>query len=110
MVTTKNKAMSNGQISAIEEHHKRNDGLPFDGSIIEKIKINRSAVERRAATISTRRSVKKQWQAAWLLKAISCIDLTTLAGDDTRGKVIRLCAKAKNPVRPDILRDRKSVV
>lgn len=104
MVTTKNKAMSNGQISAIEEHHKRNDGLPFDGSIIEKIKINRSAVERRAATISTRRSVKKQWQAAWLLKAISCIDLTTLAGDDTRGKVIRLCAKAKNPVRPDILR------
>ncbi len=65
--------------------------------------MNRSAVERRAATLGTRRSVKKHWQAAWLLKAISCIDLTTLSGDDTPGRVRRLCAKARHPVRQDIL-------
>jgi deoxyribose-phosphate aldolase len=83
--------------------HLRNDGIPFDASLFEEININRSAVERRAATLSKRRSVKKQWQAAWLLKAISCIDLTTLAGDDTPSNVQRLCAKAKSPVRLDIL-------
>jgi deoxyribose-phosphate aldolase len=65
--------------------------------------VNLSALERRASTLTTRRTVKKQWQAAWLLKAISCIDLTTLAGDDTPGRVKRLCAKAKEPVREDIL-------
>jgi len=81
----------------------RNDGIPFDASLFEEININRSAVERRASTLSGRRSVKKQWQAAWLLKAISCIDLTTLAGDDTPSNVQRLCAKAKSPVRLDIL-------
>lgn len=90
-----------------ESHTKifveRNTGIPYDPSLIEHININKSAVERRAATIGTRRTVKKQWQAAWLLKAISCMDLTTLAGDDTRGNVLRLCAKAKNPVRRDIL-------
>ncbi len=68
-----------------------------------KAAVNRSAAERRGATLGTRRSVKKQWQAAWLLKAISCIDLTTLAGDDTPGRVRRLCAKARQPVRDDIL-------
>ncbi len=81
----------------------RNDGIPFDATIFEGIHINRSAVERRAATLTKRRSVKKQWQAAWLLKAVSCIDLTTLAGDDTRSNVYRLCAKAKSPVRQDLL-------
>jgi len=81
----------------------RNDGIPFDASLFEEININRSAVERRASTLSGRRSVKKQWQAAWLLKAISCIDLTTLSGDDTPSNVQRLCAKAKSPVRLDIL-------
>jgi deoxyribose-phosphate aldolase len=60
-------------------------------------------VERRAATLGTRRSVKKDWQAAWLLKAVSCMDLTTLAGDDTPGRVRRLCAKARQPVRADVL-------
>jgi len=65
--------------------------------------VNRSAVERRAATLGTRRSIKKDWQAAWLLKALSCIDLTTLSGDDTPGRVRRLCAKARQPVRQDIL-------
>jgi deoxyribose-phosphate aldolase len=81
----------------------RNDGIPFDASLFEEINVNRSAVERRASTLSGRRSVKKQWQAAWLLKALSCIDLTTLAGDDTPSNVQRLCAKAKSPVRLDIL-------
>ncbi len=65
--------------------------------------IKQSAVERRAATLPARRTVKKEWQAAWLLRAITCIDLTTLAGDDTPGNVLRLCAKARQPVRPDIL-------
>jgi deoxyribose-phosphate aldolase len=65
--------------------------------------VNLSATERRAATLPTRRTVKKEWQAAWLLRAITCIDLTTLAGDDTEGRVRRLCAKAKAPVRPDLL-------
>ena len=81
----------------------RNPGTNLDMGIINKIKINRSAVERRDSTLGTRRTVKKEWQAAWLLKAITCIDLTTLSGDDTFGNVSRLCAKARNPVREDIL-------
>ena len=85
--------------------HQRNEGIPFDASLFEDLNINRSAVERRATTLSKRRSVKKQWQAAWLLKALSCIDLTTLAGDDTPSNVHRLCAKAKSPVRLDIIKE-----
>jgi deoxyribose-phosphate aldolase len=81
----------------------RNPGTPFDMARIADIQINRSAVERRAATLPARRTVKKEWQAAWLLRAITCTDLTTLAGDDTPGTVRRLCAKAKHPVRQDIL-------
>lgn len=88
---------------ATPAHGARNDGMPFDAALVEGISINRSAVERRAGTFTTRRSVKKDWQAAWLLKAITCIDLTTLAGDDTRGNVMRLCAKARHPVRQDLL-------
>ncbi|MEN8248327.1 MAG: deoxyribose-phosphate aldolase [Bacteroidota bacterium] len=87
------------------QHEDRNPGMPLDMDLINKIKINKSAVERRAATFGTRRAVKKEWQAAWLLRAITCIDLTTLAGDDTAGNVARLCAKAKQPVRSDILDD-----
>ncbi len=83
--------------------HPRNEGIPYDANLFKGININSSAVERRAATITKRRSVKKEWQAAWLLKAISCMDLTTLAGDDTRSNVVRLCAKAKSPVRKDLL-------
>lgn len=83
--------------------HARNPGLPFDLDAIEDTQVNLSAVERRASTLGGRRSVKKNYQAAWLLKAISCIDLTTLSGDDTAGRVKRLCAKARQPVRPDIL-------
>ena len=81
----------------------RNEGLPFNTKYFDAININRSAVEKRVSTLTGRRSVKKEFQAAWLLKAISMIDLTTLAGDDTRGNVMRLCEKAKNPVREDLL-------
>jgi len=65
--------------------------------------VNKSAVERRVESLPKRRSIKKDWQAAWLLRAVTCIDLTTLAGDDTPGRVKRLCAKARMPVRPDML-------
>ena len=81
----------------------RNPGTPLDLDAVLALRINRSAVERRAATLPTRRTVKKEWQAAWLLRAITCMDLTTLQGDDTPGNVLRLCAKARRPVRDDLL-------
>ncbi|GAC1647395.1 MAG: deoxyribose-phosphate aldolase [Ktedonobacteraceae bacterium] len=81
----------------------RNPGMPLNMDWVRGVQINRSAVERRAATLPTRRTVKKEWQAAWLLRAITCIDLTTLAGDDTPGNVIRLCAKARQPVRHELM-------
>jgi deoxyribose-phosphate aldolase len=81
----------------------RNAGQPLDLERVRAIRVNRSAAERRAATIPTRRTVKKEWQAAWLLKAITLMDLTTLSGDDTAGNVTRLCAKARRPVRDEIL-------
>jgi len=81
----------------------RNAGVDFEPDLFGRIRINRSAVERRAATIGTRRSIKKKHQAAWLLKAVACIDLTTLAGDDTPGRVRRLCQKARRPIRADLL-------
>ncbi|HEX8036309.1 MAG TPA: deoxyribose-phosphate aldolase [Ktedonobacterales bacterium] len=83
--------------------YERNPGMPLDLARIAAVQVNRSAVERRAATLPARRTVKKEWQAAWPLRAITCIDLTTLAGDDTPGNVRRLCAKARQPVRSDIL-------
>ncbi len=82
----------------------RNPGLPLDLDAARAIRVNRSAVERRAATIPTRRTVKKEWQAAWLLRAITLMDLTTLSGDDTPGSVRRLCAKAAHPLRDDLVR------
>ena len=81
----------------------RNPGVPLELDWVRDVRVNLSAVERRAATLGTRRSVKKEWQAAWLLKAITLIDLTTLSGDDTPGRISRLCAKARQPVRPDLL-------
>jgi deoxyribose-phosphate aldolase len=86
-------------------HHSeaRNPGLPLDLGWVRSVRVNTSAAERRAATLGTRRSVKKDTQAAWLLRAITCIDLTTLSGDDTPGNVLRLCAKARQPVRQDML-------
>ena len=82
---------------------QRNPGMPLELDWVRDVRINRSAVERRAATIPTRRTVKKEWQAAWLLRAITLMDLTTLQGDDTPGNVRRLCAKARQPVRDDLL-------
>lgn len=82
---------------------ERNPVMPFDAGIVEDIRVNLSAVERRVETLGKRRTVKKAWQAAWLLKAVSMIDLTTLSGDDTAGRVRRLCAKARRPVRTDLL-------
>jgi deoxyribose-phosphate aldolase len=77
--------------------------MPLDMDWVRRVQANTSAIERRAASLPGRRSVKKDWQAAWLLKAVSLIDLTTLSGDDTEGRVRRLCAKARQPVSPDIL-------
>jgi deoxyribose-phosphate aldolase len=85
------------------EHVERNPGMPLDLDVVRAIRVNRSAVERRAATMGTRRTVKKEWQAAWLLRAITLIDLTTLSGDDTPGNVRRLCAKARRPLRDDMV-------
>ncbi|WP_103764372.1 MULTISPECIES: deoxyribose-phosphate aldolase [Roseovarius] len=81
----------------------RNAGAPLDLDQVAAVAVNTSAVERRAGTLPGRRTVKKEYQAAWLCRAISCIDLTTLAGDDTAGRVARLCAKARQPVRTDLL-------
>jgi deoxyribose-phosphate aldolase len=81
----------------------RNDGTALRTEWFESARVNLSAVERRAATLTTRRSIKKEWQAAWLVKAITCMDLTTLAGDDTPERVRRLCAKAKSPLRRDLV-------
>ena len=83
---------------------ERNAGTDFLPAMFENMSVNLSATERRVATLTTRRTVKKSWQAAWLVRAIECIDLTTLAGDDTPGKVERLCAKARNPLRADLVK------
>ncbi|GLQ17438.1 deoxyribose-phosphate aldolase [Maritalea porphyrae] len=91
-------------LGAHNHNHQRNPGFDLDLGWMRQVRMNRSALERRASTIGTRRSVKKQWQAAWLLRAITFIDLTTLNGDDSAGRVERLCAKARQPVRPEILK------
>lgn len=82
---------------------ERNPGMPLELDWIKNINVNLSAVQKRVSTLTKRRSIKKEWQVAWLIKAITCIDLTTLSGDDTQGNVKRLCAKAKNPIRNDLL-------
>ena len=84
-------------------HLPRNAGMELDLDWVARVQANTSAIERRAQTLPGRRSVKKDWQAAWLCKAISLIDLTTLSGDDTASRVQRLCAKARQPVSPMIL-------
>jgi len=86
-----------------EKPHKRNPGFPLDLDWVGRVRMNRSALERRAATIGTRRTVKKDYQLAWLLRAITLIDLTSLNADDTEGRIQRLCAKARHPLRADIL-------
>src|SRR2546428_4041796 len=108
MTTTKRRTEpENVEVQIVEPvlapAHARNPGMPLDMDWVRQARVNRSAVERRAATIPTRRTVKKEWQAAWLLRAITCIDLTTLEGDDTPGNVLRLCSKARHPVRQELL-------
>jgi len=80
-----------------------NRGIPLNLDWVKEVRVNTSAVERRAQTLVTRRTVKKEWQAAWLLRAISCMDLTTLSGDDTDERVRRLCAKARQPIQQKIV-------
>jgi deoxyribose-phosphate aldolase len=100
MDTTTIEAATHQLPQAIEP---RNPGMELDLDWVRAVQVNTSAVERRAATLPGRRSVKKDHQAAWLCRAISLIDLTTLSGDDTEGRVKRLCAKAKQPVSPALL-------
>jgi len=95
------KPASTAQLPQVSE--PRNPGMALDLDWVRAVQANTSAIERRAATLPGRRSVKKDHQAAWLLKAVSCIDLTTLSGDDTAARVRRLCAKARQPVRADLL-------
>ncbi|MFT3989522.1 deoxyribose-phosphate aldolase [Aestuariivirga sp.] len=85
------------------DHVERNPGTALKPEWFEDAQVNLSAAERRAATLGTRRTVKKEYQAAWLVKALQCIDLTTLSGDDTPGRVHRLCNKAMRPLRDDIV-------
>ena len=89
-----------GQILSNSE---RNRGVPLQLDWFDQIAVNTPAAERRAATLTTRRTVKKDWQAAWLVNAVRCMDLTTLAGDDTEDRVRRLCAKARRPLADHIM-------
>ena len=103
---TQHTIMSDGEAKASDSRGNtlvRNSGHALELDWINEIQVNRSAVERRCSTLGGRRSVKKDAQAGWLLKAITCIDLTTLNGDDTAARVRRLCAKARQPVRQDLL-------
>ncbi len=82
-----------------------NRGIPLSLDWVKQVRVNTSAVERRAQTHVARRTVKKEWQAAWLLRAISCMDLTTLSGDDTDERVRRLCAKARQPIQHELVKE-----
>lgn len=97
-------AAPGGGPDTVSQKPPYNPGVPLELDWIADVRVNRTAVERRAATLTTRRSVKQEWQAAWLLRAIELMDLTTLAGDDTPGRVRRLCGKARQPVRQDIVK------
>ena len=81
-----------------------NRGIPLNLDWVENVRVNTSAVERRAQTLVTRRTVKKDWQIAWLLRAITCMDLTTLSGDDTDERVRRLCAKGRQPIQHELVK------
>lgn len=101
MQTTQSPMQTTSQLPQI--HEPRNDGMPLDLDWVMAVQANTSAIERRAQTLPGRRSVKKDYQAAWLCKAISLMDLTTLSGDDSAGRVRRLCAKARQPVAQPVL-------
>ena len=80
-----------------------NSGIPLDLDWLREVRVNTSAVERRVQSQVARRTVKNEWQAAWLLRAITCMDLTTLSGDDSDERVRRLCAKARQPIQPELV-------
>ena len=92
------------QAQVTDRELRPNRGVPLNLDWVEDVRVNTSAVERRVQTLVTRRTVKKEWQVAWLLRAISCMDLTTLSGDDTEQRVLRLCAKARQPVQQSIMK------
>ena len=98
------ESTANPAAPSLDDPPARNPGTALDLDLVRATRINRSAVERRAATLPGRRTVKKEWQAAWLLRAVTVMDLTTLSGDDTPGNVQRLCAKARHPFKPEIVR------
>jgi len=101
--TTSSRASESDSIlSSTGRALQPNRGVPLNRDWIEEIRVNTSAVERRAHTLVARRAVKKDWQIAWLLRAITCMDLTTLSGDDTDERIRRLCAKARQPIRSDV--------
>ncbi len=90
------------RVADTNQPHPYNPAVPFSLDPVEAVRVNLSAAERRTASLAGRRTVKRQWQAAWLVRALQCIDLTTLNGDDTEGRVRRLCAKARHPLRADL--------
>jgi deoxyribose-phosphate aldolase len=102
---TQLKPGASASVNPLTTDDGRNPGTRFDPAPVRDVRINRSAIERRAATMGTRRTVKKDWQAAWLVHAVKTIDLTTLSGDDTVGTVKRLCAKARQPIQQQLLAD-----
>ncbi len=67
------------------------------------IPVSRVGVDERAAALG-RRSIKTSAKRQGIVLATSMIDLTTLEGSDTPGKVRHLCAKAvcPDPTRPEI--------
>ncbi len=79
-----------------------NRGIPLNLDWVKQVRVNTSAVERRAQSHVLRRTVKKDWQIAWLLRAVTCMDLTTLSGDDTDERVRRLCAKGRHPISQEL--------
>jgi len=99
--TTQTHAVTTSHLPQVQE--PRNVAMPLDLDWVASVQANTSAIERRATSLPGRRSVKKDFQAAWLCKAVSLMDLTTLSGDDSEGRVRRLCAKARQPVSQDIL-------
>ena len=83
---------------------ERNPGMPLDLGWLEAMRnVNRSALERRVASLTKRRSIKGENQAAWLLRSIALMDLTTLNSNDTHERVRRLCAKAKQPLSAEMV-------
>jgi deoxyribose-phosphate aldolase len=74
-------------------------GLPPEGvlgGLLARGAVDQVGVEERAASLA-KRSIKKQSKVAALRMAVSMMDLTTLEGADTPGKVEALCSKARRP-------------